>query len=347
MSANARRGARAGIRDVAALAGVSIKTVSRVVNGEAHVAEETAQKVWTAARALRYQPDIRAAALRRQDGRSRMVGMLLSGRSNPFWYEVRWAVERYAVDHDSFVLGSMLDGNQHRERELLKAMVARRIDALLIAIPSLQDAAIIDDLGLDMPIVVLDGLPFAVEADSVMSDVRAGVARGTRHLIEHGHRRIAYLGADSSLHTIQERRRGFLDEIERAGIPTGDVAIIEDLDEHSAHAAGLRIFGGDAPPTAILAGQVLVARGVIKALTELGLRRSVALVSFDDADMFDLLDPGITVVAQNPQLLGTTAAERAFSRIEGDPSPPHHQLLPVTLVERGSGEIAPPDIRTL
>lgn len=332
---------RASMRDVATLAGVSIKTVSRVINDENHVTADTAEKVWNAVRVLRYRPDQQAVGLRRGDKRSRMVGMLLADNPNPFWSEVRWAIERFAVDHDSFVLVSHLDGHEERERRLIEALVRRRVDGLLIATPAPRHTTLIQEQQPDMPVVVVDGLPMLVEADAVMSDVRAGAALGARQLLQHGHHRIAYLGSDSSLHTIRERRRGFCDEIERAGVGAEETVIIEDLDEESAYRRTIELLSRESRPTAILAGQVLVTRGVIKGMRELGLHRETALVSFDDTDMFDLLDPGVTVVAQNPQLIGKTAAERVFRRVEGDTSATEHTLLPMTLIERGSGELRP------
>lgn len=333
---------RANMRDVAALAGVSTKTVSRVINGEDYVAEKTAQKVWQAVRRLHYRPDQQAVNLRRGDKRSRMVGMLLADNPNPFWSEVRWAIERFAVDHDSFVLVSHLDGNESRERRLVESLVARGIDGLLIATPSARHAGLLRECQPDMPVVAVDGLPIAANGDAVMSDVRAGAALATRHLLHHGHRRIAYLGSDSTLHTIMERRRGFLDEIERAQLRPNPALIVEDLDEQAAYHRTIQLLTHDEQPTAILAGQVLVTRGVIKALKELKMERQTALISFDDADMFDLLDPGITAVAQDPQTIGATAANQIFSRIEGPITEAQHLLIPMKLLERGSGEIVAP-----
>lgn len=327
------------MRDVATLAGVSIKTVSRVINSEDHVSEETANRVWQAVRTLRYRPDQQAVNLRRGDKRSRMVGMLLADNPNPFWSEVRWAIERFAVDHDSFVLVSHLDGHESRERRLIEALVSRGVDGLIIATPSPRHTGLIQEFQPDMPVVVVDGLPMAVNGDAVMSDVRAGAALGTRQLLRYGHRRIAYLGSDSTLHTIMERRRGFLDEIDRAGLLPEPALIIEDLDEQAAYHHTIQLLAQDERPTAIMAGQVLVTRGVVKALKKLGLERETALVGFDDADMFDLLDPGITAVAQDPQAIGTTAAKQIFSRIEGPTAATQHVLIPMKLLERGSGEI--------
>lgn len=269
--------------------------------------------------------------------------MMMAANPNPFWSEVRWAVEQTATEHDTLVLTSNLDGNAEHERRLLNALISRRLDGLVIATPTRSHSELAQEQQRGMSIVIVDGMPLGVDSDAVLSDVRAGAALGTRHLIEQGHRKLAYFGADHSLFTISERRRGFLDETVRAGIDISEVTIVEDLDEEKAYRNVIAVMQGENPPTAIFAGQILVTRGVIRGLRHLGLQHQVALVGFDDSELYDLLEPGITVIAQNPKAIGVTVAERIFSRIEGDSSPARQILLPVDLIQRGSGEIRPAD----
>lgn len=327
--------------DVALLAGVSLKTVSRVINEESYVSKQTSERVWEAISTLGYRPHFQAAGLARRDGRTRMIGMLLAARPNPFWYEVRWSVEKCAARHASFVVSATLDGDLSRGRHILESMVSRQIDGLMVAIPSLREIALIRELRVDVPIVVVDGLPFDSFSDSVMSDGRSGTVNALRHLVERGHQRVAYLGADSSLHTIQERTRGFMEEAERSGLDLNPEHVIEGLTEDSAYEKVVQLLTSPDPPTALLTAQVMVTKGAIRALRELGLNDVIALVSFDDNDMFELMSPAITVVAHDPVAIGQTAAERLFDRIDSSAPGRGHKLLPTKLIQRGSGELLP------
>jgi DNA-binding LacI/PurR family transcriptional regulator len=329
------------MRQVAQLAGVGLKTVSRVVNGEPHVSEETALRVEEAIRTLNYHPDVQAGNLRRHEKKSRTLGLMLGANPNPFSAALHWAVERVAMDHDSMVLASSLDGDQSHERRAITAMMGRRLDGLLIATATRSHDYLRPGQERGMAVVFVDGMPIGVDADAVLSDNRASAAQATRHLLERGHRRIAYFGARHDVFTIAERRQGVLDELERAGIPASSAVLVDDLDEETAQGALRHVMLSEDPPTAILGGQNLATRGVIRALRELGLHRTTALVSVDDIDLFDLLEPAITVVAQDPDAMGTVAAERVFARLAGDRSPSQRIVIPTRLIERGSGEIPP------
>jgi LacI family transcriptional regulator len=334
--------ARPTMRQVAQLAGVGLKTVSRVVNGESHVAPETALRVQEAIRTLNYHPDVQAGNMRRREKKSRTLGLMFGANPNPFSAALHWAVEGVAMDHDSMVLASSLDGDQDHERRAISAMMGRRLDGLLIATATRSHEYLRPEQERGMAVVFVDGMPIGVDADAVLSDNRASAAQATRHLIERGHRRIAYLGARHDVFTIAERRQGVLDELRRAGIPASSAVMVDDLDEDSAQVALKHVMRAQDPPTAILGGQNLATRGVIRSLRELGLHREIALVSVDDIDLFDLLEPAITVVAQDPDAMGTIAAERIFARLAGDRSPTRRIVIPARLIERGSGEIPPP-----
>ena len=328
------------MKHVAALAGVGIKTVSRVVNGEPNVSAATIARVMDAARTLDYQPDLHAGNLRRADGRTRTLGLLVGSVSNPFSGAVHRAVEDAAIERGIAVFASSLDDDPEREEASVSAFLRRRVDGLILTTISGSQAYLASELRRGTPVVFVDREPAGVTADAVVSDNAAGAALATRHLLDHGHRRIAYLGDRSDIQTARERRRGFLEELGRAGVATTSVPVIEDLhDEATAFDALLGLLSSDEPPTAVFSSQNLVTVGAIRALRARDLHRRVALVGFDDVPLADLLDPGVTVVAQNPQRIGQLAAERVFARLDGDLSPGERHIVPTRLIVRGSGEI--------
>lgn len=334
--------ARPTMRHVAALAGVGVKTVSRVINGEPNVSAATIAKVLTAARTLDYQPDLHAGNLRRADGRTRTLGLLVGSVDNPFAGAVHRAVEDAALERGVAVFASSLDDDPAREQEAVSAFLRRRVDGLILTTVSDSQAYLAPELRRGTPVVFVDREPAGITSDCVVSDNADGAALATRHLLERGHRRLAYLGDRSTIQTARERRRGFLEELGRAGVATRDIPVIEDLhDEGSARAATIALLTSPNPPTAIFSAQNLVTIGALHALRELGRHRDTALVGFDDVPLGDLLEPGVTVVAQDPQQIGRLAAERVFARLDGDTSPAARTIVPTRLIERGSGELPP------
>nr|WP_199043402.1 LacI family DNA-binding transcriptional regulator [Glycomyces salinus] len=335
--------ARPTMRQVAELAGVAVKTVSRVINGEPNVAPETARRVLDAARSLDYQPDLHAGNLRRSDRRTRTLGLLVSSVDNPFAGAVHRAIEDAAVGRGVAVFASSLDDDPDREREAVAAFLRRRVDGLILTTASENQAYLEPELRRGTPIVFIDREPSGIEADAVASDNFGGAARAAEHLLARGHRRFAYLGDLHSIQTARERRRGFLEALGHGGVPVDDVAVIEDLhDSERAREALLRLLDGPNPPTAVFSSQNLVTVGALHALRRRGRHRDTALVGFDDVELADLLEPGVTVMAQHPEDLGRTAAERVFARLDGDTSPPRRVVVSTTLITRGSGEIPPP-----
>jgi LacI family transcriptional regulator len=192
-------------------------------------------------------------------------------------------------------------------------------------------------------VVFVDRPPRYLAADAVVSDNRAGTAKGVRHLIELGHRRIAYLGDLSSITTAQERFAGFEDALREAGLGLDYGLVRHDLHTiDAATAAATGLLTGSSPPTALFSGQNLVTIGTVRALRAVGAQHRTALVGFDDFPLADLLEPGITVIAQDPASIGRLGTEILFRRIHGDTSPVQEHVVPTRLIERASGAIPPP-----
>ncbi len=336
------RPVRPTMRDVAALAGVAIKTVSRVMNGVPTVDAELVGRVRKAADMLGYRPNLTASSLRRGPGRSATIGLLLEDVSNPFSAALLRAVEDYSRARGVQVLIGSLDEDPERERHLARALIDRQVDGLIIAPAGHDQSYLLSESRLGTKIVFLDREPRLFAADAVVSDHRGGAMSAVAHLAEHGHGRIGYLGDSLSIATAAERFAGYERALERRGIVPDASLVVHDLRTvEQAHAAAEAMLSRPAPPTALFSSRNLVTIGAAKALHRLGLARTVALVGFDDFDLADMLDPGITVVAQDTAGLGRLAVELLFGRLAGDESPPSTRVVATTLVARGSGEIRP------
>jgi LacI family transcriptional regulator len=330
------------MKDVAALAKVSIKTVSRVVNGEAGVTPGLARRVMAASERLDYRHNLTASSLRRSDGRSATIGSVLEDVANPFSSALHRAIEDVAVQRGVLVLASSSDEDEHRERRLVAAFASRRVDGLIIQ-PSSQDHSyLLTERKAGTAIVFVDRPPAFLDADTVLTDNAAGVRRGIRHLIAHGHRRIGYLGDLHTIATAAERHRGYVEELADHNIDVDERLVRLDLRGiEKSEAAATELLSSPEPPTALFTGQNLVTIGAFRVLRRLGLHHRIALIGFDDILLADLLEPGITVIAQDPAAIGRAAAEILFRRLDGDRSPSEHRVVVSRMITRGSGEIAP------
>lgn len=335
---------RPTLRDVAALAGVSFKTVSRVVNGEPGVSDRLAGQVREAADQLGYRPNAMATALRRADGRTSTLGVLLEDTGNPFFAALLRGVEDAAREHGVAVFSSSTDLDIARERDMSAAFLARQVDALICA-PSHDDAGHIDrlvDAGVN--VVLVDRPIDRLVVPSVTTNNREGARIGVQHLIEAGHRRIGYVGRDPAIHTSRERYAGYVEALSAAGIPVDDDLVFRVGATRSSSQEQLEaLLDSAAPPTAIFTAQDIITMTAVGVLQRRELANNIALVGFDDFELADLLQPGITVVAQDPYRIGAIAASLALGRdCSGDEHPePGHHVVGTRLITRGSGEVPP------
>lgn len=331
------------MRDVAARAQVSFKTVSRVVNDEPGVSPELARRVRRAIEELDFRPNAGARFLRRSARRTAAIALLLEDVGNPYSAAVQRAVEDVAVPRGVMVFSASLDEDPARERALAKEFGARHADGLILAPAGDDQSYLAGELRAGTAIVCIDRPARNLPVDSVLTTNAVGAAEGVRHLAAAGHRRIAFLGDRRTIVTARERFTGYREALAAVGLPLDPALVAHDL--HSpvlADGAVTALLDRPDPPTAVFAAQNLVTVGVVRALRRLGLENAVAVVGFDDFLLADLLSPGITVVAQDPVAIGRIAADRLFARIGGDERPPETRLVPTSLVRRGSGEIPPP-----
>ena len=340
-SSGARRPrARATMREVAALAGVSLKTVSRVINAEPGVSAELAGRVSAAIERLDYRHNLWASSLRRTDGKSATIGVILEDIANPFSSTLHRAIEDVAVKRGVLVLAGSLEEDETRERELVAALISRRVDGLVVMPASHDHSYLLNERNAGTPLVFVDRPPAFLDADTVLADNVGGARRGIQHLLAKGHRRIGYVGDLPSIMTSALRYQGYQEELNAHGIAIDPRLVglhLRGID--SAEAVTTSLLSKEPAPTAIFAAQNLLTIGAYRALRRLELHHRVALVGFDDFLLADLLDPGITVIAQDPAAMGKSAAELLFRRLDGERSPSEHLVIPTRLIPRGSGEI--------
>ncbi len=333
-----RYGTRPTMKDVAARAGVGLKTVSRVVNGEAGVTPDTERRVQEAITALGFRRNDSARILRK--GRTASIGLVLEDLADPFYGPLSRAVEEVARDHGALLINGSSAEDPAREQELVLALCARRVDGLVI-IPAGDDHRYLEpEITAGIATVFVDRPAGRIDADAVLSDNFGGARDAVAHLIAHGHHRIGFIGDQPRIHTAQERLRGYRAAMAAAGLPVDETWVsLGPTAPDRVRSAATAMLDAAQPVTALFAGN---NRVTVTAVRVLGERpHPVALVGFDDFELADLVRPAITVVAQDPALMGRTAAGLLFRRLEGITDPPRRSEIPTRLIARGSGEIPP------
>jgi LacI family transcriptional regulator len=325
------------------LAGVGTKTVSRVINDEANVSPQTRARVQRAVLALNFKPNQGAGALRRGDRKTLTLGLLIDAVDNPFSANIYRAVETVAYSRDTAVLAASSDNDPGRERIMVDAFTRRRVDGLILNTITEDQGYLQAEREQGTPLVFVDRAPNGLLADAVVTNNYEAAVEATRHLISHGHRHIAHLGDEQATTTARGRRLGFSEAMVAAGLADTSREVDAVRTEQEAYAAVHGLMRLDHPPTALFTSHYLVTLGTLRALHDLQLEQTVALVGFDDIVLADLVRPAITVMAQDPTRLGTLAAERIFARLDGDTSAVQTVVVPAKLIIRGSGEIPPVD----
>ena len=321
--------ARPTMNDVARTAGVSLKTVSRVVNGETTVAPDLAARVRAAVESLNYRPHIGASMLRRNDRRTRTIGVLLEDVGNPFSSALHRAIEDEARLHGVQVLTGSLDEDPQRERDLARAFAQRHADGLIVA-PTGADQSYLGSFP-DIPVVFVDRPGTGFAGDSVLATNVSGSQDAVRHLVAHGHRRIAYLGDHARIPTARDRHRGYLAALSAAGLtpvrrtPAAPFVLCGECDAGTVRPAGPpdrpvhqpepdhhRRVPGAAPARPAAAGSRWSASTTSRSPT----------CSSRPSRWW----PRIR------STMGRTAARALFERIDGATGPPREFWIPTTLI---------------
>ena len=322
---------------VAQAAGVSLKTASRVLNGEPNVATATRERVQDAASSLGFRRNAVAADLAR-GGFSRLVGFITGDLANEFYSALASGIERELREHGLQLLTASSDEDPERERSLTGELLERRVGALIVTPAGADQSVLRGEIAAGMPVVVVDRPAEGMDVDTVVIDNRGGVRAAARHLLAHGHRRIAFVGDAPHLWTYQERSDEFLTVMRDAGVPDAERWVRSGAhDVAAAHDLVADLLTGPEPPTAVLAANNRATVGTLQALR--GTGRELAVVGFDDFELADLL--GITVVSYDAVEMGRRAAELAVARSADADRLVEPVVLPPRVVTRGSGERLP------
>lgn len=330
---------RATVADVARLASVSAKTVSRVYTERDKVSPQTVERVLLAAKRLRFRPNTLARHLR-AGGASRTVGFIMGELLNPFYYTVAAGIERVLADQGFTLVVATTDDSVEGEERVADSLLSQRVGALLI-IPVADDQGYLDgERQLGTPVVAIDRPARNLVADSVLLANRQGAFEATRSLIEHGHRRIGYLCNPVSVYTQDERREGYRDALRAAGLPIdGRYERCSDYPASSGEALTRDLLDAVDAPTALVAGNNRMCVSILRELRNREPGPAPALIGFDDFETADIL--GVSVVAHDPAEMGRRAALLALERM-ADPAGFVTQIeLPTQLILRGSGERPP------
>lgn len=329
---------RPTIHDVAQQAGVSIKTVSRVVNGSDQTTRETRERVMTAVSATGYVPNSLARSLR--TGASKVIGLIVDSASDPFFAAAISAIEDRALAHDMSVLVASSRRSAELEYGHILRLTQQQVDGLIIA-PAGSDHEAVSEVTSHLPVVLFDRGWGSAEYDVARVDDHAGAQQATEHLLAHGQERIAFLGDSETLPTTTARLRGYLDALAAAGVDVPEQLVRHGCgDVTSAEVATRELLELPDPPTAIFSSNPRASLGVVAAIHK-SSKPGLGLVGFGDFPLADVLAPGVTVIDQDPVPLANAAADRLLARIHGADLTPETIVIPLSLITRGSGEVRP------
>lgn len=307
---------RPTMKDVASRAGVALKTVSRVVNGEPGVTPETAKRVLGAIEDLGFRRNESARLLR--TGRTATLGFITDTWGDPDSAAVYQGLESIALEQGYLLYSGSTDSDPGREERLSLAMCARRVDGLIIVPTPGSHDYLVSEIEAGVATVFVLRPPELVRADAVVPDEHGGAHAAIEHLAAQGHRKIGFLGGPDG-HRSRTLRAGCAEALAAAGLPV-DQALLNLNRERLASAELSAVFCADQEYT----------RAAIRAV----LPRRVAIVGFGDFPLADLVSPPVSVVSYDPVRIGRTAGELLIRRLAGDQAPPRRVEVPVRLIAR-------------
>ena len=325
------------MRDVAERAGVSVTSVSHVINETRPVSDELRRRVLAAMDDLDYQPNRLARSLRR--GQTHTIGMIIPDSANPFFAEMARGVEDTSFESGYNVILCNSDGDLNKERLYTNVLIEKRVDGILFIAAGLSTNGVLDLQAQKTPLVVVDrDLPDA-SVDSVLTDNAQGGWLATRHLIDLGHRRIACITGPSDVTPSAERVIGYRQALAEGDIPIDEALIVRgDFQYESAYRASIRLLQTEDPPTAIFACNDLMAVAVMSAALEQEWQvpADLSVVGYDDVRLAAFANPPLTTIAQPKYEMGVVAATMLLERIRAPQAPAQRRVFESSLVTRKS-----------
>lgn len=303
------------IKDVAKVAGVSTATVSRVLNETGYVSDEVRQQVLSTVQTLNYQPNAIARSLKLD--RSRSIGMIVPDMTNPYFTAIAGTLQRKLLSAGYRVLFMDSDEKPEKEREALDVLRSSRVDGIVLAGTGGNKEQLRHILGAGIPLVLVDRSIPGVGADLVMEDNRSPASDAVTFLLERGHTRIGIVGGPDHISTANERYGGVVEAFEAAGVPMpSDTVVQGDFTRASGKQAIRSLLSLPEPPTAVFSANNEMTFGLYLGMKELGVATdSLEVVSFGDLEFASLFRHRLSVIVQNPELIGETAAEMLLKRL--------------------------------
>lgn len=326
----------ATIRDVARKAGVSVATVSRVVNNQGGVRPATAEKINKAMQELNYIPNVLARSVASQ--KSYLLGMIIPDIENPFFAAVYTGVNKIAGESSYTTLLGDSEDKIEREEELVRTMLEHRASGLILT-PVFENAEWLSRVKIDVPVCLVDRDIEGMDCDRVLIDNVSGAYEATKLLIKNGHTRIGVITGPLDSTPGKERYNGYQKCLKEQGIPIEPVLVkIGDFREGSGYRLGGELLKAENPPTAILSCNNLMTLGLLEAInsSEVKVGSDVAVVGFDDISVATLMEPRLTVVSRPMREMGEWAAKLLLKRIINPNSPKQLVMMTPNLIVRGS-----------
>lgn len=327
---------RVTIRDVAKQAGVSINTVSRVVNNHPDTNSFTKAKVEQVIQAMGYTPNHNARSL--VSRQSRTVGLVVTDCTNPNTAQQIRAMQQVLTEagYAAMIFDTQEDGK--RQNTAMRVLDEHIVDGIILHPAEMSDEQV-KQIAKRVPVVLINRTIDGFESDTVLNDNVDGAAMATAHLIANGHRRIAYLIANRAISTVRDRLAGYELALKAAAIEIDDRLVVRTaISAEAAMAATQQLLAQPNPPTAFFAYNDLMAVGVMAAVHEAGLRmpKDIALVGFDNIVYAPYLQVPLTTMAQQSQEMAKATAKLLLQRLAGDKAPPQHLRFKSKLIVRQS-----------
>ncbi len=329
----------ASLNDVAKKAGVSIATVSRVINKGTNVNDETRAKVLKAIKELKYQPSRVAKRLRSKSASSNLLGVLIPDIQNPFYVDVLRGVEDVAYENNYAIIMCNFAQDEKKEKMYLEILQQESIDGLVAAPSHERDPKVIKLVKEGLPMVCVDRGLLDVDVDVVVVNNQKGAFGAIDYLAKKGYKRIAYISGQKQIPSSRYREEGYREALEANGLEF-DPEIVKYGDSKLGSAVKLcdELLDLPNPPDAIFTGNNLITLGALEAIHKRGLQipSDVAILGFDDMYWSISLNPPLSAVRQPAYEIGRRAGELLIQRISDPKRPPIHMTLNTELMIRKS-----------